>query len=265
MDAVVAGFGYEPFSILGASWRQGRLPGKGRGILTAVDADAGADLHALKLNGRPTCNPASLNPIPDWAAYLNPDVAIAERTTNLITSEGCARHCTYCSEPRTSAGRWLTFDVEQMVEIAAEISVRSGANGFKLHDPNFFHDSERATRFATRFSRALGLPWAATLHPADLLILSERQLQGWAQAGLSRVLVGLESPDPQIIRWRQSNMTPPVFLELATKLARAAIRGMFTFIVGWPGAPADHYERTIECAKAIRDCWHEHQGENSLP
>lgn len=47
--------------------------------------------------------------------------------------------------------------------------------------------------------------------------------------------------------------------QMAARLARAGIRGMFTFIVGWPDAAPSHYQQTIDAAFAIRDASPQHQ------
>jgi radical SAM superfamily enzyme YgiQ (UPF0313 family) len=238
VDWVVGGFGYAGFEELLGS--------------LGLDASPVEHSETVPLD-------VSLDLVPNWARYLNPDIAIADRTTSLITSEGCSRRCTYCSEPKTSDGRWLTFDVGMTIDIAEGIRERSGANGFKLHDPNFFHDLDRAMTFASGFYRRLGLPWAATMHPSDLARTTEKDLGTLGAAGLARVLVGLESPDRQIVKLAGKQYDPALIPELARKLADAKIRGMFSFIVGWPNAEPGHYERTISCARALRDIWSEHQ------
>jgi len=117
----------------------------------------------------------------------------------------------------------------------------------------------RALRFARLFAQEVSLPWAATMHPADLAAAPSDCLGQLARDGLVRVLVGLESPDPKIVRLAGKHYDPACIPELALKLAYHGIRGMFTFIVGWPDADAGHYGRTIDCAFGICHVWEEHQ------
>jgi radical SAM superfamily enzyme YgiQ (UPF0313 family) len=262
VDAVLPGFGYAPMSQLMAFLQKGEWPDNHIGGVF-VDEDSSwpgiaAGRQAYGTIGG-ALDPPDLDLIGDWQHYLNADVAIADRTVNFITSEGCERRCTYCSEPRTSGMRWLARDVERSVAVAKDLITRSGANGLKLHDPNFFHDMPRALAFARQFSRNVGVPWAATMHPADLAAVPGDVLDELAQLGLARVLVGLESPDPKLVRLAGKEYDPITIPQLVSKLAHARIRGMFTFIVGWPDAADDHYSRTIECAFSIRKAWEEHQ------
>lgn len=261
VDGVAPGFGYAPFSYLVSCLSNGQWPSQNcGGVLVRSNASGLERPDSFRPPQVATpLLPPYLDLIPDWEPYINPDVAIATRTINFVTSEGCARRCTYCSEPRTSGGNWLTRDPVQSVLAVRDLCNRSKALGVKLHDPNFFDDMNRATHFARLFANEVGLPWAAAMHPADLGAASDAVLGQLAEAGLIRVLVGLESPDPRIVRLAGKQYDPVNIIELVSKLARKRIRGMFTFIVGWPDADGDQYSRTIECALAIRDVWVEHQ------
>ena len=262
-DVVVPGFGYRPFGKLLQQLQTSGLP-KDRIVTASCDDVVAIEKSAPK---RPAMFDAvNIDLIHNWGPYLNADVAIASRTANLVTSEGCSRKCTYCSEPTTSSGEWLTADVALAVQVAQAVQARSQANGFKLHDPNFFDSIERATAFASTFFAKLNLPWAATMHPADLTCLTENQIRQFADYGLSRVLVGLESPDPKLVKLAGKQYDPTQIPELARKLAAAHVRGMFTFIVGWPGADPKHYEETVECAKDILGiCLNRHPGVPAFP
>lgn len=265
--AVVPGFGYAGLLLL-----LNRLTGHGEStdlvdarVLTETDSAGSARLPAPAA-GRgsaatvdaPDAEP-DLDLVAEWEPYVNADVAIAPRTVNYVTSEGCHRRCTFCSEPTTGGGAWYVRPVERSVEVIARMVARSGCDGLKLHDPNFFHGADRAGLFADRFAQQVSLPWAASLHPADLLACDDGTLDRMARAGLCRVLMGLESPVPQLVRLAGKRYDPKQIPLMATRLARAGVRGMFTFIVGWPGADPRHYQQTIDCAFGIRDVWDAHQ------
>jgi radical SAM superfamily enzyme YgiQ (UPF0313 family) len=260
-DAVVPGFGYGPLRYLVSCLRAGDWPSGSEGGVLTRPAAGRVSLPVIGPAPQPAgaALPPSLDLVSDWEPYINPDVAIATRTVNFVTSEGCTRRCTYCSEPQTSGARILARDAADSVAVAKGLCDRSGANGLKLHDPNFFDDMGRALGFARRFAADVGLPWAATMHPADLAGATKDCLAELARHGLSRLLVGLESPDAKIVKLAGKQYDPALIPGLAQKLAQAHIRGMFTFIVGWPDADPAHYDRTIRCAFQIRATWEEHQ------
>ncbi|MEV4625703.1 radical SAM protein [Micromonospora sp. NPDC049523] len=204
-------------------------------------------------------NLPDLDLISNWEPYVNPDLAIAPRTLNYVTSEGCLRRCTFCSEPQTSGNSWYVRRVELAIDRIREMVGRASASGLKLHDPNFFHDGERAQLFGDLLAEQVGIPWAASLHPADLTDMSDGALSAAADSGLCRVLMGLETPVPELVKLAGKRYDPSRIPEMATRLARVGVRGMFTFIVGWPGAAPDHYQQTIDAAYRIRELWSEHQ------
>lgn len=264
-NAVIPGFGYAGFGLL-----LRRLTGSGPPpspqdprILTEGGAALPLPQHRAPQRGSAMVHAEDLVPsldlIGNWESYVNADVAIAGRTVNYVTSEGCLRRCTFCSEPQTSGNAWYVRPVAAAVDTIADMTRRARATGIKLHDPNFFADAQRAAEFARRFAEQVALPWAASLHPADLQAMPDQQLHAAADAGLCRVLVGMETPIPELIKLSNKRYDPDGITAMVRRLTAAGIRGMFTFIVGWPGADPAHYQQTIDCAFAIRDLDPNHQ------
>ncbi|HED12043.1 MAG TPA: hypothetical protein ENI62_00020, partial [Gammaproteobacteria bacterium] len=141
VDAVIPGFGYEPLArLLGVINRDGWPKRSIDGVLVrSVNVNRLAVRKNYSAGTFPVPS-ASLDLITDWEPYINEDVAIASRTISSITSEGCSRRCTYCSEPQTSNSTWYTRDVSNVVKQTADLCQRSNANGVKFNDPNLFHD-----------------------------------------------------------------------------------------------------------------------------
>lgn len=255
VDAVALGPGYVAMrSIAEAIASKVWPPGATTGLRTRTTTS-----EVMHFFGRAITPEPDFNLVQNWNEYLNPDIALASRTINYVASEGCARHCTFCSEPVISKKAWSPHDPARSIESIRQLCSLSNANGLKFHDANFFHDKDRALAFADRLGAELRLPWAATIHPADLLKFSRSELFRLAECGLSRVLVGLESPLQEITKLAGKQYDPTMATELASRLAEAGIRGMFTYIVGWPGAPATHYSETIAAAEQMREIWAGHQ------
>ncbi|MFJ8957426.1 B12-binding domain-containing radical SAM protein [Streptomyces sp. NPDC102381] len=256
VDHVVTGFGSRTFGRLVTAMDAGEtVPG-------TLDSIGAKGPMLVTLSRRPTAAEQftpDLSLITDWEPYINPDQALGDRAANLITSEGCLRRCTYCSEPKTSGHSWLAYDVEQCTETAVQMLQLAEASSLKLHDPNFLHDLPRGLQFARSLRARRYIPWAATLHPRDLLDATDDDIAALADSGLSRVLVGLESPVQELVNLAGKKYDVDRIPELARKLARHSIAGMFTFIVGWPGADDTHYRRTIDCAFMLKGAHPEHQ------
>lgn len=257
VDAVVVGAGYAATRAIADAVSLEYWPPSGAPGLLMRDA---ARFQSSACRVFPTVVPApALNLIDDWDPYLNSDIALASRTINYVASEGCSRYCTFCSEPVMSNRTWSPHDIDVSVSSISALCQRSNANAVKFHDANFFHDRQRAMLFAERFTQKVDLPWAATIHPADLSLYSTSELCRLGRNGLARVLVGLESSKSEITKLAGKQFRPETAPRLASRLAEAGIRGMFTYIVGWPDAPDTHYSETIAAAEGMREIWSEHQ------
>lgn len=254
VNHVISGYGAPMFGQFLAGLQSGcEMP-------AIMDSRGARGQPATKRNGPIIAVPfrPALELVRDWTKYVNADQAIGDRSINIITSEGCLRNCTYCSEPTTSDKSWLTYDVDDCAAAVETVIQLTSANGIKLHDPNFLHNTARALDFA-RALASTHTPWAATIHPADLLNLDEGSLDHLAKAGLSRALVGLESPVKELVKLAGKVYDVDRIEEMAIKLASRRISGMFTYIVGWPGADPSHYQETIDSAFAIKNIWSGHQ------
>lgn len=256
VDHVVAGFGADGFGTLVAHLVGGSEPPR---LVEGRGRQGPAPVTSLNQPPQEVPFRPSLDLVPDWEPYVNSDQALGTRVVNMVTSEGCLRRCTYCSEPATSRFSWLTYSIEDCVESARVLLDHARANSLKLHDPNFMHDLERGLRFGELLSSVGHYTWAATIHPADLLALADSQIATLASSGLRRVLVGLESPVQHLVNLAGKSYDVTRIPDIATKLGRHGIAGMFTFIVGWPRADQSHYQATIECAFAIREIYPAHQ------
>lgn len=256
VDTVVRGFGAAAFGRLLAARSAGETG-------TPIVESRGTECAVPVVVARKSAPAADFRPVlslvSEWQLYANSDHAIGDRVVNLITSEGCLRRCTFCSEPTTSKNSWLIYNIGHCVEAAKFIVDAAAANGVKLHDPNFLQNISRGLHFGQVFEREVGLPWAATIHPADLLELPEHQLAELARSGLRRVLVGLESSDQQIVDLAGKRFPVDRIPDIGRKLAAHDIAGMFTFIVGWPDADPGHYRRTIDTAFGLRAIDERHQ------
>lgn len=197
--------------------------------------------------------------VPDWEPYINADIAINTRTLNFVSSEGCPMRCRFCSEPVTSHNRWLARDAQSVAKGILTMVQLSGANGIKFHDANFFVNKKRAFEIISLAFQECSVRWAASIHPQDALNLTADELKLLSKSGLSRLLIGLESPNKEVIKVAAKNYDPTKIADLAEKLKLYGIVGMFTYIVGWPNISESHYQETIDNAYMIKKIWNEHQ------
>lgn len=197
--------------------------------------------------------------IQNWEPYINNDIAINTRTVNFVTSEGCPMRCRFCSEPVTSNNKWLARKTDNVVNSIRIMVDLANVNGVKFHDANFFVDKKRAFEIISRAFHGQAIRWAASIHPKDAINLTDDELDILSNNGLSRLLIGLESPNIKVIEMAAKRYDPSRIPELATRLKYHNIVGMFTYIVGWPNVDESHYQETIDNAYMIKEIWNKHQ------
>ncbi len=202
--------------------------------------------------------PPRLDLLADFSPYLMDDPAISPMVTNHVTSLGCPYACTFCSEPTLSGRNWFAWSATRSFQEVQRLVAASGATGIKLHDALFFVDMRRGLEFARRVT-ALNIRWAATMHPVTLSKIDRGTLSDLRRSGLSRLMVGLESGNQQVVDLVGKRFSVRAIPTMASKLRDADIIGMFSMVVGFPTADPSEYSDTIRSAHEIHRIWDRHQ------
>jgi hypothetical protein len=212
----------------------------------------------MRLSPRDQLPSPRLDLVPDFTPYLINDPAVTSKTTNHITSVGCPYSCIFCSEPALSGRSWHAWSAKRSIEEIGRLLDASGATGVKLHDALFFVDMKRALAFASGV-KTFKIRWGASLHPTALQRITSADLATLRNSGLSRLMIGLESGNQFVVNLVGKRFDVSKIPEMAAKLRDAEIVGMFSFVVGFPTAPADEYPDTILAAHTIHQIWERHQ------
>lgn len=71
----------------------------------------------------------------------------------------------------------------------------------------------------------------------------------WAQAGLYRVRLGMESASPQVLKLMNKKITPNNMCECLKSLSNAGIRTTTYWVVGFPGETEEDFQATLDFIK----------------
>lgn len=258
---IIGGRGEKPFESWAHAFNRGNLevaiPGVGFKRHGVPSLEQGINTNK-SIPARDQNPPPRFDLIPDFTPYLMNDPAVTSKTTNHVTSVGCPYSCLFCSEPALSGRLWHAWSAKRSLEEVRRLLDMSGATGVKLHDALFFVDMRRALSFACG-AKSLGIKWAATMHPMTLDRIGPAKLEDLRDSGLVRLMIGLESGNQFVVDLVDKRFDVTRIPDMANKLREAGIVGMFTFIVGFPTAPADEYPDTIRAAHAIHKIWRYHQ------
>lgn len=185
--------------------------------------------------------------------YIQCDSTISERTTNYISTQGCAYKCRFCYE--TSYGRkYSKLPCEAVISDIKRFNLISSVDGIKFYDSDWFIDPRRAEKLIDELT-LLDISWAASVHPRDVLrAIANKQplLEKLAKSNCKRLLMGVESGNDRVLsEIVNKGVTSDEMFQVAQAIAEHGILGSYTFIVGFPGESYEEQEDTFEFIKTL--------------
>jgi anaerobic magnesium-protoporphyrin IX monomethyl ester cyclase len=193
-------------------------------LARSLQAGAVAPVNGLALRGRageimftdrrPPIDPLDRLPFPLRPGLRNED------TVSILASRGCYNCCSFCLIPTLNGGKpsWRSRSPENVVAEITEL-MAYGKTDFYFVDPNFIGPGkagkEQALTLAHRLAE-LDITFGMESRANDLTPDLMRTL---AQAGLTSLLLGIESGSPRILR-RLSKHTNIAQNEQAIALVR---------------------------------------------
>ena len=120
-----------------------------------------------------------------------------EMTFYILTTRGCPKACSMCPYYVNQGGPWRQRSVENVLDELTMLK-RIGAKRLQARDPNIGLVKKRLRSLAEGMAeRELTFDW---IIETDLESLDPETLQVLAKSGLKRLMTGIESADPQILR-----------------------------------------------------------------
>jgi radical SAM superfamily enzyme YgiQ (UPF0313 family) len=175
------------------------------------------------------------------------------RQLDYISSQGCRFRCTFCADPTVYRRAWFGLDPERVGAELARLFQRHRYEDVSFQDETFFTHASRVAAIAEEILRRdLRFTWMATLRADQGVRIGEAALAACRQAGLRRVMVGLESGSQSMLDWMKKDVTISQVFETAEKLKRLGIAALFNLIVGFPDEPPESVDETLQVAKRLR-------------
>jgi radical SAM superfamily enzyme YgiQ (UPF0313 family) len=170
-----------------------------------------------------------------------------------ISSQGCRFRCTFCADPTVFKRGWYGLHPERMARELSEHHRRYRLAEIAFQDETFFTQRQRVEAVADAFIAAgLDVPWTATMRADQGDRLDDPLLRKCQRAGLSRVMIGVESGAPEMLRRIKKDITIDQVFRSAEKIARHGIGAILNFIVGFPGESDQSVQETLNVAARLR-------------
>jgi methyltransferase len=167
------------------------------------------------------------------------------RAGNLMTSRGCAYACAYCYSRHQWGIGQRRQSVARVIEEIGILFHQYGIDRIRIEDDDFVDDEPWVREFCDEMVRTGYnelVEWEAKSRPDHLNIEMTNRLR---RAGCFRLLVGVETLNPQLLRV----MSRPLQIEVLERgmeaLAAANIAMQATLILGIPGEPDEAMRHTI--------------------
>src|SRR6185503_4229386 len=248
IDITVAGQGEATFAELMDRLVEGDLP-------------AGITGVAYRDQGRVVVNPPRALAPMDHFPPPNFDLIPVERyfsfkgrrQLDYIASIGCNYRCAFCADPFVYGRNWKGMSAELLGEEIEKLWRRYAFTDLNFQDETYFTHQHRVAAICEEFlRRGLKFTWAGTLRADQGVRLPEETWRLCVESGLRRVLVGVETGSPEMMKRILKDTTVDAVLETAEKCRRHDVGVIFSFIVGFPGETREQLEQTLALITRLR-------------
>ena len=176
-----------------------------------------------------------------------------KRQLDYISSQGCNFRCAFCSDPFVYKRKWVGLDPRSMVEKLREIHARHPFDDVNFQDETFFTRRERVSAMAQDIvDSGLRFSWAATMRADQGVRMTDDIWRLAKSSGLRRLLVGVESGDPEMLKRIRKDVTLEQVFHTAHKMLELGIAGIFPFIIGFPDESDRSVAASLDVAKKLR-------------
>jgi radical SAM superfamily enzyme YgiQ (UPF0313 family) len=179
--------------------------------------------------------------------------AKGKRQFDYVSSQGCRFRCTFCADPTVFLRGWAGLRPERMARELAGWHAQHGVEEIAFQDETFFTSRARVEAVAEAFLEAgLNVAWTATMRADQGARLEEALLDKCRRAGLRRVMIGVESGSPEMLKRIKKDITLEQVFATAERCARHGIGAILNFIVGFPGEADDSLQASLDVAARLR-------------
>ncbi len=171
--------------------------------------------------------------------------------TTMITSRGCPFNCFFCASSLFGGRKWRARSPKSVVDEIEQLKYDYGYKAVDFMDDNFTLSPERTIGICEEMiRRKLNVSWWA-LSRADTIVRNEDMVKKMAEAGAYMLFIGMESPDPTVLKFYHKREGKEVFTKAVKLLKKYGIRVWASFMMGAVSETKKMIDKTIYFARKL--------------
>lgn len=175
------------------------------------------------------------------------------RQFDYISSVGCYFRCSFCADPFVFQRKFSAVPAVKMGEDLEFYYEKYSFSDLNFQDETFFTYAQRIEDFAQELiDRKLNFSWAATMRADQGERLENRVWNLCKEAGLRRLLIGVESGSQEMMDWMKKDVKLTQVFYCADKCKELGLSVIFPFIVGFPNESDASIDATVSVVKKLR-------------
>lgn len=216
-------------------------------ISSVVEGEGELPMRDL-MEGVVTCLPArkivgDLNTLP-LPAYHLIDFDVYKVAPSIITSRGCPRRCTFCTEPHNFGGKVRYQSIESVIQELELLNSLSGHTLFLFQDDTLPINRPRFKRLLNTFSDlSFPIKWKC-FSRVDLM--DEELMEEMVDSGCVQIRYGIESGSNKTLKRIKKGFTIQKAYQVAEKSVRHFPSVHASFIWGYPFEEMEEFEETLQ-------------------
>ena len=168
------------------------------------------------------------------------------------SSFGCPEPCTFCCAPGISNRRWKEMPADRLLDDLCGLQERWGFDAVRFYDANWGVSERRTREFAEGLiDRGRRLWWYCLMQSSSILRYEPSTLDAMRDSGMYVVGIGGETGSEETMLRIGKHTDSEDNLRAAVEMDRRGVCSWVTYIIGYPGEPADSMMATIDQCRRI--------------
>jgi len=187
--------------------------------------------------------------IPQHLFVPNAHNARYRKCTTILTSRGCPFNCSFCASRLVSGKRYRTHSAEYVLEEMRMVKEKYGARQLLITDDTFTINRERLEKICRgMIDMHLDLKWFCF---SQINTVGREALALMKKAGCYSIGFGVESAEPEILKWMGKNINPLQAIDTVRTANSLGLKTQSFYIFGSPGETKEQMEKTIALSERV--------------